>query len=95
MALGEGWANYREWKMSSAYLHYIPNSAYESSFPYDYQNMFDELFAKGCSFTNMEKCLTVRTFAEYKSLLANMYSADAAKVNKINTIVDKYYNKIY
>jgi hypothetical protein len=57
--------------------------------------MFNELFDKKCSLTNMEKCLTVRTFAEYKTLLTNIYSADAVKVNDIKTIVDKYYNKTY
>ena len=91
MALCEGWANYREWKMSSAYLHYIPNSAYESSFPYDYQNMFDELFAKGCSIANLEKCLTVKTFSEYKNLLTAVYASDTSLKSKITSIVDRYY----
>jgi hypothetical protein len=95
VALCEGWAYYRGWKTPSNYLGYTPNSSYESSFPYDYQGMFNELFDKKCSLTNMEKCLTVRTFAEYKTLLTNIYSADAVKVNDIKTIVDKYYNKTY
>lgn len=92
VALCEGWAYYRGWKTPSNYLGYTSKNG---GFPYDYQDMFNELFDKKCSLTNMEKCLTVRTFAEYKSLLTNIYSADAVKVNDIKTIVDKYYNKTY
>ncbi|OJV44870.1 MAG: hypothetical protein BGO29_08095 [Bacteroidales bacterium 36-12] len=95
VALCEGWAYYRGWQMARNYLNYTPNSSYESSFPYDYQDMFNELFIKGCSLTNMEKCLTVKTLAEYKSLLTNIYSFDAVKVTNINVIVNKYYNKTY
>lgn len=92
VALCEGWAYFRGWKMPSNYLGYTSKNG---GFPYDYQDMFNELFAKGCSLSNMEKCLTVRTFAEYKSLLTNIYTSDVVKINNINTIVDKYYNKTY
>ena len=92
VALCEGWAYYRGWKMPNTYLGYYDK---RGGFPCDYQDMYNDLSSNGCSLSNMEKCLTAKTFAEYKTLLINIYSNDLIKVNNIATIIDSYYNKTF
>ena len=89
IALCEGWANYvGSWKMPYKYLSYYNP---RSGFPYDYQDMFDELAKYGCSIDNLEKCLTVKTFLEYKNLLTSVYASNEILKANIISIVDKYY----
>ena len=89
-ASGEGWANYvGSWTMTYKYLSFYQK---RSGFPYDYQDMFDELAKSGCSIGNLEKCLTVKTFSEYKNLLTTVYASNEALKSNIISIVDKYYS---
>ena len=89
MALCEDWANYiGTWTMPDKYLSYYQP---RSGFPYDYQKMSDELAKSGCSIANLEKCLTVKTFSEYKNLLTAVYASDTSLKSKITSIVDRYY----
>ena len=90
VALCEGWANYvGSWTMTYKYLSFYQK---RSGFPYDYQDMFDELAKSGCSIGNLEKCLTVKTFSEYKNLLTTVYASNEALKSNIISIVDKYYS---
>ena len=75
--------------MPDKYLSYYQP---RSGFPYDYQKMFDELAKSGCSIANLEKCLTVKTFSEYKQLLSAEYKSNVVLQDSINAIVDRYYN---
>jgi len=87
IALVEGWANYIAWKMPNTYLS--RDWAYEK-FPNQYREMNDKLNSAGCSTNNMEKCLTAKTFSEYKQLLLNVYAGNTALSQSITTIIDKY-----
>lgn len=74
--------------------NYLGYNSSRSGFPQTYLNMYNELAAKGCSLTNMEKCLTVRTLGDYKQKLQSIYSSNPTLSKSIGTIVDKYYNMI-
>lgn len=90
VALAEGWANYRgTWKLPLTYL-YSQNK--KSGFPRDYQDMYDKLNKSGCSNKNLEKCLTSRTFSEYKQLLISEYPSNLVLQDSINAIIDRYHN---
>ena len=44
------------------------------------------------SIGNLEKCLTVKTFSDYKNLLTSVYASNEALKSNIISIVDKYYS---
>jgi hypothetical protein len=91
VALCEGWANYiGTWKMPLVYLN-INNK--KTIFPCYYQDMFNELHSRGCSNSDMETCLTVKTFSEYKQLLSTKYNSNEVLQDSIKSIIDKHYNK--
>ena len=91
VALCEGWANYvGSWKMPEKYLLF--SNTPRTGFPYDYQKMFDELTKSGCSIGNLEKCLTVKTFTEYKNLLTTVYASNSVLKDSIISKVDKFYS---
>lgn len=74
VALCEGWANYREYRMKYNYLE--GRSFYgisSSTFPYTHINLFYDLENIGISLVNMEKCLTERTIIGYRDQLINIY----------------------
>lgn len=90
VALCEGWANYiGTWTMPRKYLS-LNNK--KTGFPRDYQDMFEQLLLNGCSIHNMEKCLTIKTFSEFKQLLSAEYKSNVVLQDSINAIVDRYYN---
>ncbi len=74
VALCEGWANYREYRMKSKYLDGIPFYGISSStFPYTHINLFYDLENIGVSLVNMERCLTEKTIIGYREQLINIY----------------------
>ncbi len=70
IALCEGWASYREWKMPYMYLAFNDK---EYDYPASYWQMYDSLYKSGCSLQNLEKCLTAKTIADYRNLLIAIY----------------------
>lgn len=70
IALCEGWASYREWKMPYMYLAFNDK---EYDYPASYWQMYDSLYKSGCSLQNLEKCLTAKTIADYRNLLIAFY----------------------
>jgi hypothetical protein len=70
IALSEGWANYREWKMASKYLSY---SVSLSSFPRNYAYMFNSLNIAGCSYSDMESSLCTYSVSDFRDKLIAKY----------------------
>ena len=71
---------------------YLSLNNKKTGFPRDYQDMFEQLLLNGCSIHNMEKCLTIKTFSEFKQLLSAEYKSNVVLQDSINAIVDRYYN---
>jgi hypothetical protein len=92
VALCEGWAYYRGWKLGSAYLSYGSNKDNKSEFPRYFHNMFTALKSFGCSDADMEKCLNVKTFSEFKQQLKNIYSGDKTRCGNIEERINYFYN---
>lgn len=103
VALCEGWANYREWSQMKDFLKF-DTFRYESynftinrrpkdynlSFPQIYAALFDELLLMGCSYGNIEKSMTSKTFSGFRDNLKAIYpdKADSitAKVNRYEAL---------
>ena len=85
MALCEGWANYIQWKVSSSSLGH---NSMRSGYPYTYIYMFDSLNSIGCSFSDMEKCLTSRSITGYRDLLINNYPSLNTKITNITKLYE-------
>ncbi len=85
IALVEGWAFYNEKKFDSNYLNGVIFSRYDGSlYPVYYVNLFYDLNLIGCSNSNLEKCLTVKTLADYRVLLIDLYPSLSIQIkNKI------------
>ena len=84
MALCEGWANYIEYKMPYKYLGYYDT---DMVFPEYYWQMYDSLEIMGCSLSDMEQCLTIKTIPEYRDLLIKTYPFLR---ERITAIIKKY-----
>jgi hypothetical protein len=92
IALSEGWANYREWKLASQYLGYnfsdqtLISFLKNNGFPRCYGALFVELKQLGCSYSNMEKSLATYNFSGYRDNLTAIYpslrDSITAKVNR-------------
>ena len=85
VALCEGWANYIQWKVSSSSLGH---NSMRSGYPYTYIYMFDSLNSIGCSFSDMEKCLTSRSITGYRDLLINNYPSLNTKITNITKLYE-------
>lgn len=95
IALSEGWANYRQWKLAKSFLNYNSiNNKYPTSNPldythifvYNYASMFYRLSSIGCSDKEIELALS-----KSKTLqsLKNNFSGHKL-FNKITPIINKY-----
>jgi len=92
VALCEGWAYYRGWTLAEKYLYYGSYKDNKTDFPRNFYNMFNALKSFGCSDANMEKCLNVKTFSEFKQQLKNIYSANKTLCNNIEERINYFYN---
>ena len=61
-------------------------------YPGRYANMFNALRSFGCTDAEMEKCLTVRTFSEFKQNLKNSYADNPTLCANIEQRVTYFYN---
>ncbi|OJX87625.1 MAG: hypothetical protein BGP01_11525 [Paludibacter sp. 47-17] len=96
VALCEGWAYYRSYiRMANSLLYYwSPNNHLPTQdYPGYYALMFNELRSFGCSETNIEKSLTVKTFSEFKQNLKNIYADNQTVCTKIDQRITYFYNK--
>ena len=95
IALSEGWANYRQWKLAKSFLNYNSiNNKYPTSTPldythifvYNYASMFYRLSSIGCSDKEIELAIS-----KSKTLqsLKNNFSGHKL-FNKITPIINKY-----
>lgn len=80
IALSEGWANFREWKLASKYLSYSV-SLYD--FPRSYAYMFNSLYAAGCSYSDMESSLCTYSISGFRDNLIAKYPALQTKITSI------------
>ena len=85
IALAEGWANYRQWRMSQDYLGYRTGlSSSTDEFPEKYYLIFDVLQQYGCSYSNMEKAIsTTYSISVFKSNMKTMYPALSTNIDKL------------
>lgn len=84
VALCEGWANYREYRLKLNYLEgRIFYGMSSSIFPYTHINLFYDLENIGISLVDMEKCLTARTIVGYRDLLINIYPSLNTNITNI------------
>ena len=101
IALSEGWANYRQWKMSRDYLGWnsiskmswkdAPHtpSNYNLKFPRYYAQMFELLEGIGCSCSIMEKSLYALSIADFKENLKVQYPKLAEQIDQVVTQIDQ------
>ncbi len=82
IALAEGWANYREWRIEGSY----PSS---EKFEEQYAHMFNALYHIGCSNQIMERCLTATSVKEFREKLTSLYPS--LKVSIDNIIIGQGY----
>ena len=101
IALAEGWAYYREWKMANKYLGWskalnlpidegtnISRYFSDRAFPVTYGEMFDDLIRLyRCSNTKIEKALCSYSVSEFKNKLAAFYPQKSAQ---IKTYIKRY-----
>jgi hypothetical protein len=99
IALTEGWAYYREWRMAIDHLGWrdamnisSDNSGRERyfttlQFPYSYGAMYDSLVIAGCSYQNIEKSLCTYNLIEFRNTLIAKYPS---KKDRITTIIKQY-----
>lgn len=86
IALSEGWAYYREWKMAKDYLGWnsLSNGTFDGSkFPLYYGGMFEKLASIGCTFSELEKALVTYSIAEFKTKLVSYYPHLSSKISNI------------
>lgn len=62
------------------------------NYPGRYANMFDALRSFGCTDAEMEKCLTVKTFSEFKQNLKKCYVDNPTLCTNIEQRVTYFYN---
>ena len=102
MALCEGWANYREWTQMKDFLRFdaFQLKAYDCKknyrprdfdllFPRYYTRMFDELILLGCSYQNIEKAMTSKTFSGFRDNLKTLYP-NAVTSDSITAKINRY-----
>lgn len=99
IALSEGWANYREWRLAKDILgwsdalnyssDYAGRARYfnERSFPITYGEMFDDLVNIGCSYQNIEKSLCTYSITGFRDILISKHPS---LKDKINLIIKSY-----
>ena len=102
VGLVEGWAFYREWVLMKDFFEFDTYKGekydfyknwrprdydYTKKFPNYYSRMYDELILSGCSYGNIEKSLTSKTFSEFRDNLINIYPQYS---NSIIDIIDSY-----
>ena len=96
IALSEGWANYREWKMAKVNLSwnsfsnvnwsiapYDPTYYIYWGFPYTYASMFYKLNNLGCSDRNLEKSLSNNSIQSFKESILSNYPSYKDAINLI------------
>lgn len=99
VGLVEGWAFYHEWVIMKNFLgfdallytnyNYIDNwrpkdyNNYNVKFPKYYSRMYDELVLIGCSYSNIEKSLKVKTFSAFRDKLIEIYPYYSDSITKI------------
>ncbi len=59
------------------------------SFPLYYTRMFDELILLGCSYQNIEKAMTAKTFSGFRDNLKMQYP-DKVKSDSITAKINRY-----
>ena len=62
---------------------------YTTGFPYYYTRMFDELILLGCSYQNIEKAMTSKTFSGFRDNLKMQYP-DKVKSDSITAKINRY-----
>ena len=70
IALSEGWANYRQWSMSSKHLSF---KVFIDEYPDKYAYMFNSLHSIGCSNASMESSLSTFSFIGFRDRLMAYY----------------------
>jgi hypothetical protein len=80
IALSEGWANFREWKLAGKYLSYSV-SLYD--FPRNYAYMFNSLYEAGCSYSDMESSLCTYSISGFRDNLIAKYPTLQTKITSI------------
>jgi hypothetical protein len=95
IALSEGWASYREWKLANEKLgwkdalnystDYIGRARYfnERKFPITYGEMFDKLVHAGCSYQNIEKSLSTYSVTGFRDILISKHPFLKDKITSI------------
>jgi hypothetical protein len=99
IALAEGWANYREWRMSIDRLGWrdamnlssdtIGQARYFTTlrFPRNYGAMYDSLVIAGCSYQNIEKSLCAYSITGFRDNLIAKYPN---RRDRITAIIRRY-----
>lgn len=103
VGLVEGWAYYHEWVLMKNFLSFdsFKSEMYNYTeslrpkdyiyhtvkFPQYYSRMYDELVLIGCSYSNIEKSLQVKTFSAFRDKLIEIYPYYS---NSITNIINEY-----
>ncbi len=83
IALVEGWAFYNEKRYDAYYLNGVAYNGYNDIYyPQRYIDMFFNLNLIGCSNSNLEKCLSAKTLADYRNLLIGLYPSLSTQITE-------------
>jgi len=100
IALSEGWANFRAWRMCNEHLgwpDYLNLSTdpagfgryfTDRNFPRNYGAMYDSLVVIGCSYQNIEKALCAYSVGDFRNNLINKYPYISEEIRQIISIYE-------